>query len=310
MRHSIVVPLYNKSSYIAEAIASLAAQGKSPDQIIIVDDASTDDGPEHARRALSEHARALRGTQVELVRLASNHGPGHARNIGLERATGDLIGFLDADDCYRPDALRRIADNMCDHDLDMVVLGYASDPEGERFPDIGALADESTAIAPDLFLLPEPLRTAGCPEFMMGRASNVVVRRAWLAGHRYDEASRLNEGIDFWYRVLKGIAAQPGARVGLIAAPLIRFRILDDSLSHRVCDDWRQLQVPPSIARHADSEDSDDRRLVTMLGQRWLDHAMSSLPGAEQRFAFIDHHLPLLTRIGIQTPSRQVERKA
>ncbi|WP_371926316.1 glycosyltransferase family 2 protein, partial [Chromobacterium sp. S0633] len=44
MRHSVIIPLYNKRAYIGETIASLAAQEKAPHEIIIVDDASTDDG--------------------------------------------------------------------------------------------------------------------------------------------------------------------------------------------------------------------------------------------------------------------------
>ncbi len=302
MKHSVVIPLYNKRDYVADAIASLARQDKKPDEIIIVDDASSDDSPRHAQQALAEHARALSGTRIELIRLDRNRGPGHARNTGLERATGELISFLDADDRYRPDALARIDDNMDEQGLDLAILGYASDPEGEYFPDLHALADELIAVAEDVFLVAAPLHAVGCPEFVLGRASNVVVRRSWLAVQRYHATSRLNEGLDFWYRVLKDIVSHPAGRVGLIAAPLIRFRIVGDSLSHRACSDWRQLDVPPTIERYADSRDRDDRRLSEMLGRRWLEHALTSLPDHEQRSAFVEHHRPLLSRLGIRPP--------
>ena len=302
MRHSVVVPLFDKRAYIGETIASLAAQEQPPDEILVVDDASTDGSAQEAERALARHAEELRVTRTEVVRRARNAGPGAARNVGIERATGDLISFLDADDCYRSDGLRAIGERMRAHALDLAVLGYESDPPGERFPDHALLAGELVELADDVFLLPEPLRTAAHPEFFMGRASNVVVRRRWLGPHRYCVASRLNEGIDFWYRVLKDIAAHAGARVGLIAAPLVRFRILGDSLSHRLCRDWRALELPPTILRYADSTDAHDRRLVDMLGRRWLEHALQVLPDVGQKRAFVAHHRAFLARLGVGTP--------
>jgi hypothetical protein len=132
----------------------------------------------------------------------------------------------------------------------------------------------------------------------MGRASNVAVRRHWLDGLRYHTEARLNEGIDFWYRVLRTIVAR-GGRVGLIAAPLIRFRIVADSLSHRPPVDWRALRPPPSVLRYVDSDDVDDRRLATMLAARWREHALSTLADPAHRNAFLDHHRELLVRMGV-----------
>lgn len=297
--HTVVIPLYNKAAYIGDAIASLAVQEVLPCELIIVDDASTDDSLSQARAALSRHAEAFAKTRIKVIALDRNGGPGAARNAGLDRATGETISCLDADDSYRPDALRRVAEAMRDHDLQLLVIGFDSEPSGERFPDLDALGSELVPLAQDLFLLPAPMHTAGCPAFFMGRASNVVVRRACLAAHRYHATSRLNEGIDFWYRVVKDIAAQCG-RVGLIETPLIRFRILDDSLSHRPFTDWRAFEVPPTILRCLDSTDADDQRLVTMLGQRWCEHAMYSLSDAAQQRAFLDHHRALLQRIGVE----------
>lgn len=306
MKHSVVIPLYNKRDYIGETIASLAAQEMLPSEIFIVDDASTDDSARQAELALSRYAAAFAAsTRAEVVRMTKNGGPSVARNAGLDRATGDVISFLDADDRYRPDGLKNIAGRMRDHSLEMVVLGYDSDPPGEYFPDLSALAGEWIQVAEDVFLLPDPLRTAGHPEFIMGRASNVAVRRRWLDRHRYHVGSCLNEGIDFWYRVLKEIAASEGARVALISAPLIRFRILDDSLSHRHYADWRLLEVPPTVIRYSDSADVNDRRLVELLGRRWLQHAMRTLPDQHQKQSFLDHHRLLLSRIGLSVPQHE-----
>lgn len=288
---AVVIPLFDKREFIGEAIASLASQEAPPDVLIIVDDASTDGSAEAAERALAFHATALGDTRIELVRRAENGGPGVARNIGIERADCELLLCLDADDMLRPDALRHMREVMDRHALTMAVIGYASEPVGEIFPEVEQLAAELEPIDDGLFLLVQPLRAAAHPEFVMGRASNVIVRRRWLGTHRYGNA-RLNEGVDLWYRVLRDIAAAD-ARVGLIATPLIRFRVSPDSLSHRRCDDWRALEAPPTVLRYRHSPDPSDRRMAEMLAARWHDHALATLP-KEQRPLFLAHYRDLL----------------
>ncbi len=313
MTHSIVVPLFNKADYIGQTIASLAAQDVSPYELIVVDDASTDDSLARLRASLTEHARALASTRIEILELEQNCGPGHARNVGLAAATGDLISFLDADDGYRPDALRRIGDGMRSHALDIAAIGFESDPQGEYFPQRECLDGELIDLDEDLWLLATPLHTVSGPDFFLGRASNVVVRRRWLATERYDTDARLNEGVDFWYRVLKHIIADGNAianrtaRVGVFATPLIRFRLLPGSLSHQPCRDWRTLAPPPSVMRFLDSSNGNDRRLVRTLAARWLEHAMVVLGDDAQRAAFVRHHGTLLARIGIAAPQSWCE---
>ncbi len=298
LRHTVVIPLHDKRDHIADTLASLAEQTQPPDQLVLVDDASTDDSLAVARDALALHAHALRDCAIEVLALPRNVGPGAARNAGLARARGEIVSFLDADDRYRADALHLIGERMRAHDFALVVLGYDSAPHDECFPEPGTLDDALRALDDDTFLLPAPLRAAGDPAFVMGRASNVAVRRRWLGDLRYHTGARLGEGIDFWYRVLKNIVAQ-GGRAGLLVAPLIRFRILADSLSHRTTSDWRALPPPPTVLRYVDSDDADDRRLAAMLAARWRDHAMATLPDTAQRHAFLDHHRALLARVGV-----------
>ncbi|MDQ3288779.1 MAG: glycosyltransferase [Pseudomonadota bacterium] len=296
LSHTVVIPVYNKAPWIGETIASLAEQDTPPAELIVVDDASTDGSLAAARAALSAFSRACPHAHVELIESPVNLGPGGARNIGMQRANGSLLSFLDADDRYRPDCLRLVEERMRQHQLAMVVLGFDEGGSG-CFPQLDLLAGELEPIEPGIWALPRPLRTAACPDFFMGRASNVVVRRCWIGSHRYHDSSRLNEGVDFWYRVLKTIHACPGTRVALMDEPLIAFRVLGDSLSHQPCHDWRRLEVPPTIRRYAASADRDDRRLMGMLGERWLEHAMHSLPTRRQKLAFVTRHLPLLARL-------------
>lgn len=98
---SVVIPLYNKRDFVAEAVSSAAMQEPRPIEVIVVDDGSTDDGP-----ALVE-ALGLPG--VRLLRQA-NAGVSAARNAGIEAAQGDWVAFLDADDRYKPGHLMALTE--------------------------------------------------------------------------------------------------------------------------------------------------------------------------------------------------------
>ena len=88
---SAVIPVYNAEGFLARALESVLAQTRAVDEIIVVDDASTDGSPEVARRF---------GARV--CRLPTNAGSSAARNEGLRAARGDVIAWLDADDFWEP----------------------------------------------------------------------------------------------------------------------------------------------------------------------------------------------------------------
>ena len=90
---STVIPLYNKERHIAETLISVLAQSRPPDEIVVVDDGSTDGSAEAVRPFLT------RG--VKLVQQA-NKGESAARNAGIAAATSEYVAFLDADDLWHP----------------------------------------------------------------------------------------------------------------------------------------------------------------------------------------------------------------
>ncbi len=99
VRLSIVIPLFNKAATIGRAIESVLAQTITDFELVIVDDGSTDDSL----------ARCHQFTDSR-IRLFSqpNQGVSVARNQGVALSQGDIICFLDADDCYNPDFLNNI----------------------------------------------------------------------------------------------------------------------------------------------------------------------------------------------------------
>lgn len=123
MRVSVVVPLYNKAAHVARSLESIAAQTYTEFEVIIVDDGSTDAGPEIVSRFPDQRFR--------LVRQA-NAGPGAARNRGVAEAAGELLAFLDADDEWLPDYLAHNVEALdrASQEVAAVTSGYLEWPSG------------------------------------------------------------------------------------------------------------------------------------------------------------------------------------
>jgi glycosyltransferase involved in cell wall biosynthesis len=97
MQVTTVIPAYNASSYLASAIESALLQEGVSQQIVVVDDGSTDDTPSVLERF---------GDRIETIRQ-SNRGLSAARNAGIHAAKGKYVAFLDADDLWVPGKLAR-----------------------------------------------------------------------------------------------------------------------------------------------------------------------------------------------------------
>ena len=94
---SVIIPTFNRSEATGQAVASVLAQTRPPDEIIIVDDASS---PPVTLEALGG-----RDPRLRLVTHAVNRGASAARQAGIAAATGRFIAFLDSDDRWLPDKL-------------------------------------------------------------------------------------------------------------------------------------------------------------------------------------------------------------
>jgi O-antigen biosynthesis protein len=102
-RISIVVPCFNAEDYLAQTLGSALDQRRPPDEIIVVDDGSTDGSLAIARRFEAAHPDVVR------VHRERSGAAARTRNIGADLATGHAIMFLDADDVLRPDTLDALA---------------------------------------------------------------------------------------------------------------------------------------------------------------------------------------------------------
>jgi hypothetical protein len=107
-RVSVVVTLYNYAHTIADAIRSVALSDLDEAELVLVDDASTDDSLAVARATLDE----LPWLSGRVVERGANGGLARARNLGIEHARAEYVFVLDADNAVHPSGLRRLADAL------------------------------------------------------------------------------------------------------------------------------------------------------------------------------------------------------
>lgn len=171
MRVSAIIPVHNGEGFLAQALGSVLAQTAAALEIVVVDDGSTDGSARIVERF---------GDEVSYVHQ-SHGGPAAARNRGLERARGEVVAFLDADDLWSEDKLARQCGRLgADPGLD-VVLGHTLFVEEDQGADAG------------------PISTGGpYPQFLLGGA--LVRRSAFARVGLFDESLSSCEDWDWFLR--------------------------------------------------------------------------------------------------------------
>jgi len=114
-RVSVILPVYDRAAYVGEAIESVLAQTLPADELIVVDDGSTDDSVAVVERYSRPGLHVVR---------QENRGIGAARNRGLGLASGELIAFIDSDDVWERDKLALQVPALLERDDEPLVFGH------------------------------------------------------------------------------------------------------------------------------------------------------------------------------------------
>jgi teichuronic acid biosynthesis glycosyltransferase TuaG len=184
IKFSIVIPAYNAAGYIENALASCLQQTYPDYEIIVVDDASTDDT---ATLMAGKYKQ-----QVRYIKLPANLGSAAARNAALDVAAGTHIAFLDADDVWHKDKLQMMK-NILQQRPDILLLYHpyvvAGDDSGQYTDNISI---EENAIVHKLPFTQLLLRNA--------MATPCVIMRNETA-FRFTTSMRYMEDYDLWLRI-------------------------------------------------------------------------------------------------------------
>jgi glycosyltransferase involved in cell wall biosynthesis len=182
---SVVVPVYGVAEYLPACLDSLLKDGDDLDlEVIAVDDAS----PDGCGQILDD--RAVRDPRLQVVHLDHNRGQGNARNLGLSRARGDFVWFVDADDSAADGALPAIAAALAAAKPDVLLINWVSlFPQGRTAPN--PYASLLAAVPPEGCTLEDQPQLINLTMTSWSK----VFRREFLAGLGVSFAAGIHEDI-------------------------------------------------------------------------------------------------------------------
>ena len=183
---SVVIPAYNSAEYIAETLESVLAQTFHDYEIIVINDGSTD--AEQLEKALAPYLHLIRYIKQE------NRGPSAARNVGISKAAGRYIAFLDSDDRWLPTHLEEQL-HLLESDS-MLGLVYADGIVTVRDAPVRTCFEINRQNRPVTF---EMLVQEDCT---VVTSATVAKREALLQAGLFDERFRHCEDFELWARVL------------------------------------------------------------------------------------------------------------
>lgn len=191
---SVIIPTQNRPHYLEQSVASVLNQTHKANEIIIIDD-----GSDNIYTDAIEQIASL-SPIIKLYRYESSKGPGYARNLGLEKATGDYVLFLDDDDLLNP---CMVSDGLLyfrqHHNVDVVICAARTfnrlPMPGVHCLDTHALI-ESDAIATQM-KTDVPIDFADIQRFSIPIDACLVRRRA-IGSIRFPEDLLIGEDTFFW----------------------------------------------------------------------------------------------------------------
>ncbi len=283
-RVSVIIPAYNAEPVLRETLASVQAQGHRDWEVVLADDGSSD--------ATAEIAASVPG--VTVVRTEGGLGPAGARNRALERATGELMALLDADDLWEPTFLS-----------EQVAL---YDAEEARAPGVGIVTCDARLLGPDGFYPDTYAEQMGTP---VGVTLTSLLTHNPIYGGAlaplglvrevgcFDPATWGSEDHDLWLRIL-----ERGRRVVYNPKALAIYRQAETTVSANLLGMARTNQVTYRNALRRGALDPEQRRIARR--ELRLHETIERVVSARERrsAAGLARALPSVLRVAAENPQR------
>ncbi|MGQ9900936.1 MAG: glycosyltransferase family 2 protein [Fimbriimonadales bacterium] len=237
---SVITPAYNVASYIGQCIESVQAQTFSDWEMLIVDDASTDDTVAAVQRYLSD-------PRIRLLQNPQNMGPSDTRNRALDAAQGEWIAVVDADDWIAPERFEKLLHFAESHGAEMVADLQVYQTAWGSIYQVSWATYAKPPRTPRTYCIEEVIKAH--PSF------KPLLKRAFLNEQRirYQSGIRVSEDYAFFIEVLL-----KGGRFALLPEPMYYYRVRPgttvtryDTLEERRKSLEYLLQLPQTTPRIA-----------------------------------------------------------
>jgi glycosyltransferase involved in cell wall biosynthesis len=241
---SVVIPTHNRSSTLPTAINSVLNQSCRADEIIVIDDGSTDD---------TASVISSLDSKIQYI-YQENHGVSHARNTGIKRAKYNWIAFLDSDDCWLPnklelqlEAVRRSENfHLCHTNEKWIRNGVRVNPMNKHQKQGGYIFERCLALC------------------LISPSSVLIKRKLLIQLGLFDESLPVCEDYDLWLRFCSKFP------VLFLEEPLIvKYGGHADQLSkrHWGMDRFRIQSIENLLAKNT-LNDIDHQNAVAMLAEK------------------------------------------
>jgi glycosyltransferase involved in cell wall biosynthesis len=256
---SVVIPAFNRERFIATAIESVLSQTLAADQIIVVDDGSTDTTGDIARSY---------GPLVRVISIENNGaGPSRPRNVGIQTATSSHIMFLDSDDFLEPRAVERCNDVVRRWpDVGLVCTNYYTVNLGGETPHQRTRNEATTVRAlrkrevgnREYWISRVDAQRALCTDWFIKTPASTVLKSVCMKVGGFDETFRTSNDYDFFCRVLTHTEMvyidealfTITFHTGNISAANIQWQFDDRMYNDHMRVLWRILSDPASETLH------------------------------------------------------------
>ncbi len=250
MKVSVVMPVYNVEKFVAQAVQSVLDQSYEDFELLIVDDCSPD-------RSI-EICRQFDDPRIRIISHRVNRGLAGARNSGVRHAQGELIAFLDSDDCWHPNKLRRHVQHL--HQNPRVGLSFSrSEFIDEAGNSLGCYQmPRLKNITPRYLFARNPIGNGSAPVIRREALEEIAYMADFdgVPESRYfDSTLRQSEDIECWMR----IALTTYWKIEGIPAALTYYRLNSGGLSASIfkqLESWEQMRIltaryaPGFVAQH------------------------------------------------------------
>ncbi|TMS92555.1 glycosyl transferase [Pseudoalteromonas sp. S201] len=216
---SVIIPLYNAENYILETLESVKSQTYQNIELIIVDNASTD----NSLLLVREFINSLSHSNVKVIECEVNSGgPAKPRNLGIDLAEGEFIAFLDSDDVWHNEKLERQILSMLDNDLNFTsTRSFLIDVN-------------NSPISNNKRVIAGKIKKYGIKKLLFSNTivtSSVVIKAQLLNDFRFNDSANMVASEDYllWLCILN----TPECNFAELLDSLVDYRVLSNSLGSK-----------------------------------------------------------------------------
>ncbi len=219
MSISIIIPAFNQGEYLEDALESCYNQTLQADEILVVNDGSTDDSQEIAERYMFKEFPMIE-SPVRVINQA-NKGLASARNTGIMNATGEYCFFLDADDILEETAIEKITNEIFRSSVDIIAPSFQEFGKSDREVILGQFNLDDLKVANRLGYF------------------SAVKRSALLECGGYNPRMKWGwEDWDLWFDLFKR-----GKSICVLQDILVRYRVKERSMIHTANEHGEELMA-------------------------------------------------------------------